>query len=101
MALVASKGDEMAGAVYVKLPVDGGGWQLFEPAPMSMAAEADIDRILVPAFDGDARPEAEVDAYLAQQKRFDPDLWIVDVEHVRDADTLRAWLAGEGRHSIG
>ena len=35
-------------------------------------------------------PEADVEAYLARQIRFDPDLWIVEVEDRRlvDIDSL-------------
>jgi len=87
-AHVVRKGDETAGAVAIKVATMNGrasfytrgygadgraGWQ-------SQAEDA---------------PEIEVDAALARQRRYDPDLWIIEVEdprgrHLLDAPGLEA-----------
>jgi len=38
------------------------------------------ERAFSPALKGLPLPEAGVESYLARQLRFDPDLWIVEVE---------------------
>lgn len=72
-AFVTARGDATAGAVMVKLnTLDGraAAWQRsFDPT-------SGARRWLVLA-EGD---EAEVDAALARQRQYDPDLWLVEVE---------------------
>ena len=38
------------------------------------------DRAFSPCFAGEPVAEAEVEAYLVREIRFDPDVWIVEVE---------------------
>jgi len=78
--VVARRGSEEAGAVFVKVAALDGTAALYGPAPQS-AFEADDpgDRkfiVLVPP----GRPEAEADARLAKEVRFDPDLFVVEIE---------------------
>ncbi|MGH6816291.1 MAG: DUF1491 family protein, partial [Hyphomicrobiaceae bacterium] len=40
-----------------------------------------------------AAPESEIDTYLARQKSFDPDLWIVELEDRMERHGLEGWLA--------
>ena len=71
-AFVTARGDATAGAVVVKLNrLDGSG------AAFARSWNAEGARVWTPLAEG---PEAEVDAALARQRRFDPDLWIVEVE---------------------
>lgn len=71
-AFVTARGDATAGAVAVKVnTLDG--------AATALARAWDVEgrRMWTEIAAG---PEAEVDAALARQRRFDPDLWVVEVE---------------------
>lgn len=84
-AFVVAHGDDTAGAVLVKqCPLDGTarlfqrGFSLDGPGPWEVLAEG---------------PEAEVDAAIARQRGFDPDIWVVEVEdragrHLLDEEGL-------------
>jgi hypothetical protein len=71
-AFVTSRGDATAGAVLVKLNTLDGRAQAFNRSYDTSGA-----RVWVPLVAGD---EAEVDAALARQRGFDPDLWVIEVE---------------------
>lgn len=71
-AFVTSRGDATAGAVIVKLNrLDGSA------AAFARSYDAAGARVWTELAAG---PEQEVDASLARQRGFDPDLWIVEVE---------------------
>lgn len=82
-AHVAKKGDGTAGAVAVKVALMDGSASFF-----TRAFGADGDRVW--AAQMEAAPEAEVDAALARQRRYDPDLWIIEVEDPRGRHLLDA-----------
>ena len=69
---VTARGDATAGAVIVKVNSLDGAARAF-----SRSYDASGARIWAPLAEG---PEAEVDAALARQRRFDPDLWVIEVE---------------------
>ena len=72
-AFVVARGDDTAGAVLVKLnPLDGSA-TAFQRSIDLMTG----DRAWVTLAEGD---EAEVDASIAKQRGFDPDLWVIEVE---------------------
>ncbi|MDF0600819.1 DUF1491 family protein [Psychromarinibacter sp. C21-152] len=72
-AFVVAKGDATAGAVLVKQnPLDGTA-RLFQRSVDLMTGA----RTWVVLADG---PEAGVDASVAKQRGFDPDLWVIEVE---------------------
>ena len=71
-AFVISKGDATAGAVLVKLNTLDGRGQVFQ-----RSFDLDGNRLWVVLRDGDER---EVDAAIARQRGFDPDLWVIEVE---------------------
>ncbi|MGE4373297.1 MAG: DUF1491 family protein [Xanthobacter sp.] len=78
--LVVRRGSEEAGVIFVKVNALDGTAALYGPALQS-AFEDDhpADRkfsILVPP----GQPEAEADARLVKEIRFDPDLWVVELE---------------------
>lgn len=78
---VRRHGAEEAGAVFIKINRLDGTADLYGPAPQSMFDEAQpVDRLFSLAMKTSPAPEAEVEASLARQVRFDPDLWIVEVE---------------------
>ncbi|MGM0584848.1 MAG: DUF1491 family protein [Pseudomonadota bacterium] len=70
-AYVTAKGDATAGAVIVKLATMDGRAQAFA---RRMTLEG---REWMTLAEG---PEPEVDAALEKQRRFDPDLWILEIE---------------------
>jgi len=80
-AVLRRRGAEDAGAIFIKISYLNGLADLYGPAPQSAFDEArPSDRAFSRALGGDARSEADVEAYLGKQIRFDPDLWIVEVE---------------------
>ncbi len=71
-AFVTARGDPTAGAVAVKVnTLDG------RASALGRINDATGARLWAVTAEG---PEAEVDASLARARRFDPDLWIVEVE---------------------
>src|SRR6266540_1850111 len=80
-AVVRRRGAEEAGAVFVKISRLDGTADLYGPAPQAAFDEArPIERVFTPSLKVQPAPEADVEAYLARQIRFDPDLWILEVE---------------------
>ncbi len=84
-AFVTAKGDATAGAILVKqAPLDGTA-TLFQ-----RSYDMDGQRIWVILAKG---AEPDVDAAIAKQRSFDPDLWVIEVEdrngrHLLDEDGL-------------
>ncbi len=71
-AFIVNKGDETAGAVLVKASLLNGRAVAYQRIP-----DAELGRkwdIL------DEGPEAQIDASIQKQRRFDPDLWVIEVE---------------------
>ena len=85
-AFVVSHGDDTAGAVLVKLATLDGQAQLFHRSFDLQTG----DRTWAEMLSGG---EPDVDAAIARQREFDPDLWVVEVEdragrHLLDQDGL-------------
>lgn len=79
--VVRRRGAEEAGAVFVRISRLDGTSDLFGPAPQSaFDAAPDAGRAFTPSLAGQSATDAEVEAYLARQIKFDPDVWIVEVE---------------------
>lgn len=75
------RGAEEAGAIFVKLNRLDGTAELFGPAPQTAFDESHpSDRAFRPCLAPQPAPEAEIEARLTREIRFDPDLWIVEVE---------------------
>ncbi len=72
-AFVTSKGDETAGAVLVKLNTLDGKSCVFHRSFDLMTG----DRTWAVLAEG---ADAKVDASIAKQRGFDPDLWVIEVE---------------------
>jgi hypothetical protein len=80
-AAVRHRGAEEAGAIFVKLNRLDGTADLYGPAPQTAFDEAQpTDRAFVRSFGNGAQPDAKVEERLAREIRFDPDVWIVEVE---------------------
>ncbi|MGX7745075.1 DUF1491 family protein [Rhodopseudomonas parapalustris] len=77
---VSRRGAEDAGAVFVKVVTLDRQAMLYVPAPQTAYDdERPFERVFVPASPT-PQPEADVDARLAKEIRFDPDVWIVETE---------------------
>lgn len=73
-ATVAKKGDERAGSVIVKAyDTSTRTARLF-----TEAFGPDGDRLWIQPVVSDS--ESELDAYIARQRAYDPDLWVVEIE---------------------
>jgi hypothetical protein len=80
-AVVRRSGAEEAGAVFVKINRLDGTASVFGPAPQTAFEEArPADRIFSACLRSQPAVEADVEAYLTRQIRFDPDIWILEVE---------------------
>jgi hypothetical protein len=80
-AVVRRRGAEEAGAVFVRISRLDGTSDLFGPAPQSVwETVPDAARAFTPSLATQSAPDAEVEAYLARQLKYDPDAWIVEIE---------------------
>jgi hypothetical protein len=78
---VRRRGAEEAGAVFVRVNRLDGTSDLFGPAPQSAFEAAEVAaRAFSPCLARLAAPDADVEGYLARQVKFDPDVWIVEIE---------------------
>lgn len=90
---VAKRGTAEAGAIFVRIEYEDRLSDLLGPAPQTLAVDADgiedrrFERVLERA-DGLAVAE-----YLEKQKRFDDDLWVIDIEYRRDRTIDQIGLA--------
>lgn len=81
-AAVRRHGADEAGAIFVKINRLDGTGSLYGPAPQSAFDEvrpADRMFVVVVGRDGPAT-EADIEARLTKEMRFDPDLWIIEIE---------------------
>jgi hypothetical protein len=79
-AVVRRRGAEDAGAIFIKVSRLDGTADVYGPAPQAAFDDGPIDRAFSPALKSMPAPEADAEAYLARQVRFDPDMWIVETE---------------------
>lgn len=80
-AAVRRRGAEEAGAIFIKVNRLDGTADLYGPAPQATFDEAQpTDRAFSAPLKAQPAPEADVEAYLSRETRFDPDVWIVETE---------------------
>ena len=77
--VIARRGDEAAGAIFICVDRLDGAIFLYGPAPAGLT-ESETDRRWVRCFAARSVSRAEADGYFARQREFDPDLWIIEVE---------------------
>ncbi len=85
MAAVARKGDPEAGALFIKVNRFSAGCEVF-----SGVTDPDGLPAWLRASGPDPVPEADADAYLARQLKYDPDLWVLEIEDPKSAFSLDA-----------
>lgn len=90
-ATVARKGDVRGGAVLVR-QVDrrAGTVRLYAEALRG----AEGERVWMQPHPG--APEPDLDAYADRQARYDPDLWVVEIEDTAGRHFLTERVEGEG-----
>ena len=80
-AAVRRRGAEEAGAIFIKLNRLDGTAELFGPAPQSAFEEAlPLDRAFCRCFQEQPAPEAKIEERIVREIRFDPDVWILEIE---------------------
>ncbi len=81
-AAVRRHGADEAGAVFIKVDRLDGTAALYGPAPQSaFDDDQPAERMFTAVLGADMPvPEADVEARLVREIKFDPDLWIVEVE---------------------
>ncbi len=78
MCVIARKGDPVAGQVFITVDHLDGTVSLFTPAPSAARSDDGEDRVFQLRFER-AEPR-QVDERIAQEQRFDPDLWVLALE---------------------
>lgn len=80
-AAVRRRGAEEAGAIFVKISKLDGTAALFGPAPQTAFDDArPVEHLFTSFFAQGFVPEVDVEAKIAREQNFDPDLWLVEVE---------------------
>src|ERR1051326_1163511 len=79
-AVVRRRGAEEAGAIFVRICRLDGTSDLFGPAPQSALEPGASDRIFAACLAKQPASDPEIESRLARETKFDPDLWIVEVE---------------------
>jgi hypothetical protein len=99
-AAIVAHGHDEAGAVLIKIARLDGTAALFGPAPMSFDDDPRDtgERRFARVHDGDFLPEWDIDRLVTQQRTYDADIWVVEVEDRTGADGLDGWLATPAVH---
>jgi hypothetical protein len=84
-AVLRRRGAREAGAIFVKLDRLDGTAALFGPAPQALADEEGERRFQLVL---DADPLA-IEERMERERRFDPDLWLVEIENRRGDPRLQ------------
>ena len=80
-ALVRRRGAEDGGAIFIKVALMDGTARLYAPAPQTAYDDDEVvERRFSAAFAGQAVPEEQADQMLARELKFDPDIWIIEIE---------------------
>ena len=89
--VLTRRGDPDAGAIFVRVLRLDGTSDVYGPAAAGLAG-ADAERRFSSGFPLGPATDAVADAYLARQRTYDPDLWIVEVEDRAGRHCLDDWL---------
>lgn len=87
-AFVCRRGDEDGGAVYIRLNRLDGTSGLYGPASAGLWESASDRRFSLRMQAEDARVEEAV----SSEVKFDPDLWLIEVEDKEGRHFLDEWL---------
>ncbi len=91
-AVLRRKGAEQAGAIFIVVNCLDGRHHLLSPAPqMAFDEDHPSDRLFSQVLTG--VQSEKLDEHLAQELKFDPDCWIVEIEDRQErpfADIMKA-----------
>jgi hypothetical protein len=87
------RGAAEAGAIFVKVDKLDGTAALYGPAPQTETAARGVDRLWSRLHKEPFIPVPDVEERLLKEQRFDPDLWIIEIEDREGRSFLD--LAGE------
>ena len=79
-AALRRRGAAEAGAIFVKIDHLDGRAALFEPAPQSEFGDRGVERLWARAHREEWVGDDLVEARMAREIGFDPDLWLIEVE---------------------
>jgi hypothetical protein len=79
-AVLRRRGAAEAGAIFVKVDRLDDSATLYGPAPPTEELPQGVDRLFTRLHAPLTVTPAETEARLAKERRFDPDIWIVEVE---------------------
>ena len=79
-AVLRTRGAAEAGAILVKVDRLDGTSDLYGPAPQSAFEGRPEDRLFARINEAAPVDHAESERLIERERRFDPDLWIVEVE---------------------
>ena len=79
-AVLRRRGAAEAGAIFVKIDRLDGTCALYGPAPQSELAQAGVDRVWTRLHSEAFIDPASAEERLRREIKFDPDLWIVEVD---------------------
>ena len=81
MGAVVKRGATEAGAVFIKVNRLDGTADLYGPAAqLHFSERKPSERLFSPVHGEGPVAETEIDAKLQRETKFDPDLWIVEIE---------------------
>lgn len=80
VAVLRRRGAAEAGAILVKVDRLDGTGALYGPAPQTAFETRATDRLFVRLHGPDTLPAPDLERMIAAQVRYDPDLWIIEVE---------------------
>lgn len=85
-AVLRRRGAAEAGAIFVKVDHLDGTASLFGPAPQSLMSEDGQDRLFTPVLTAVSPPDVE--ERMKRELRFDPDLWLLEVDSAENRHLL-------------
>ena len=80
VAMLRRRGAAEAGAIFIKVDRLDGQAAFYAPAPQSLMQEDDGVRRWHRTHDAETIDAADVEARIVKELKFDPDLWIIEVE---------------------
>jgi hypothetical protein len=79
-AVLRRRGAPEAGAIFIKVDRLDDSATLYGAAPSAEELPRGVDRLFARLHAPETLPPADIEARLARQRGFDPDIWIVEVE---------------------
>ena len=77
-AVLRRRGAAEAGAIFVSVDRLDGTVDLYGPAPQSFLTGEELDRLFARVLE--LAPGADVEARMARELRYDPDLWWITID---------------------